>query len=80
MEEYYPPDLLSRDVEGTVVLSLKVNAAGCATDIAVAGSSGADAFDDAAVSWVETAAFLPGEKDGKAADTNSPLLVRFELR
>ncbi len=79
LEEYYPPELLRQGIEGTVVLSLKVNAAGCVTDIGVAGSSGSDALDDAAMSWVETAAFLPGEKDGNAADTSSPLIVRFEL-
>jgi serine protease Do len=79
LEEYYPPDLVRHMVEGAVVLSLKVDASGCVTDIAVAGSSGTEAFDEAAMRWIETAAFLPGEKDGKAANTTSPLAVNFVL-
>jgi serine protease Do len=77
LDAYYPPDLRKRNIQGSVIVSLKVNSSGCATEIAVAGSSGAEEFDEAALSWVETASFLAGEKDGKAIDATTQLVVTF---
>jgi len=79
LEEFYPHNLRVQGVEGLVVLSLKVNSSGCVTQAAVAGSSGSDEFDAAALKWVETASFLPAEKDGKPADGTGPIAVAFKL-
>jgi protein TonB len=79
LEEFYPHNLRVQGVEGLVVLSLKVNSSGCVTQAAVAGSSGSDEFDAAALKWVETASFLPAEKDGKPVDGTGPIAVAFKL-
>ena len=79
LQEYYPPELLRHGVEGYVILSLKINSSGCATEMAVAESSGSVDLDAAALSWVDTASFLPGEKDGKHVDGTTRFAVAFKL-
>jgi TonB family protein len=79
LEEFYPPELKSQGVEGLVVLSVKVNSTGCVLEAAVAGSSGADQFDQAALKWVETASFLPAEKGGKPIEAATSIAVAFKL-
>jgi TonB family protein len=79
LQEFYPPALLRRAVEGTVVVSLKIDTAGCPTAFAIAVSSGDEAFDEAALKWAETTSFLPGEKAGKAITSSTPLAVVFVL-
>jgi len=79
LEEFYPRDLRRLGVEGFVILSVKVDSSGCATAVAVAGSSGYDGFDEAALKWIDTASFLPAEKDGKAIEAVTPLAVAFKL-
>lgn len=80
LSEYYPRQLQIDGVEGLVVLSIKVARSGCETEAAVAGSSGSDDFDDAALRWVETATFLPAEKDGQPTDSVMRLGVAFALQ
>jgi TonB family protein len=79
LEEFYPVILRRLGVEGLVVLSVKVNSYGCAVETAVAESSGSDELDEAALRWVETASFLPAEKDGKAVDGTGQVAVNFRL-
>lgn len=79
LEEFYPQILKEQGVEGLVVLSVKVNSFGCVMEAAVVGSSGSDEFDEAALKWVETASFLPAEKDGKPVDGVGPVAVDFKL-
>jgi len=79
LEEYYPESVRRLAVEGTVVLSVKVSPAGCVTEAAVAGSSGSDELDDAALEWVYTATFLPAQKDGKPVEGVTPIAVAFKL-
>lgn len=79
LEEFYPPVLRRLGVEGLVVLSVRVDATGCPQAIAVVGSSGSDELDEAALAWVETATFLPAERDGKAVEGTTPLAVDFRL-
>jgi serine protease Do len=80
LEEFYPPTLKRLGVQGLVVLSIKVNSSGCATEAAVVGSSGADELDEAALKWVDSASFLPAEKEGKPVEGTAPLTVDFKLR
>jgi TonB family protein len=79
LSEFYPVALRRQAVEGLVVLSLKIDSSGCATEAAVIGSSGSDELDEAALKWVETASFLPAEKDGKPVDGTTPLAMAFKL-
>jgi protein TonB len=79
LEEFYPEPLRERGLEGLVALSVKVNSSGCVMEAAVLGSSGSDEFDEAALRWVETASFLPAEKDGKPVDGTGPVAVAFNL-
>jgi serine protease Do len=80
LSEYYPPTLQRQAVEGTVVLTLRIDATGCVTEAGISGSSGSEELDNAALSWVETASFLPAERDGKAVASEKPLAVNFRLR
>jgi len=78
-EEYYPPSLRRLGIQGLVVVSVKVNRSGCATEFAVEASSGADELDEAAMKWVDTAAFLPAEKDHAPIDSTGPVAINFVL-
>ena len=49
LKQFYPPKLIRREVEGTVVVSLKIDTSGCPTDFAIAASSGDASFDSAAL-------------------------------
>jgi len=79
LTEIYPQDLVRAGLEGSVMLSLKIDGTGCVTEAAIAGSSGSDEFDEAALTWAETAAFVPGERDGKPIATTALLPVAFKL-
>jgi TonB family protein len=79
LEEFYPTTLRRLAIEGLVVLSVKVNSYGCGREAAVIGSSGSDELDEAALRWVETAIFLPAEKDGQAVDGTLQMAVNFKL-
>jgi TonB family protein len=80
LDEFYPPALARKLVEGLVVLSVRVDAAGCVTEAAVTGSSGSDEMDTAALRWVETASYLPAERAGVAVGSKSNVAVDFRLR
>lgn len=80
LDEFYPPALARKSIEGLVVLSVRVSAAGCVTEAAVTGSSGSDEFDTAALRWVETASYLPAERAGVAVGSKANVAVDFRLR
>jgi TonB family protein len=79
LSEFYPTSLRRSAVEGLVVISVKVNSSGCATAAGILGSSGSDEMDEAALEWVETATFLPAEKDGIAVDASESVAIAFKL-
>jgi serine protease Do len=79
LEDFYPISMRKLGIEGAVVLSLKVDATGCVTEAAVAGSSGSDDLDEAALRWAYTAPFLPAEKDGRPVEGTTPIAVDFSL-
>lgn len=80
LDEFYPPALARKSIEGLVVLSVRVSPAGCVTEAAVTGSSGSDEFDTAALRWVETASYLPAERAGVAVGSTTNVAVDFRLR
>ncbi|MBC7983175.1 MAG: energy transducer TonB [Candidatus Obscuribacterales bacterium] len=65
---------------GTVMTAILVGIDGCVSRYAISSSSGWPALDDAALEWLETAAFLPGEENGKAAQryVNLPLVFKLD--
>jgi len=79
LADVYPRALRISGVEGLVVISVKVNRSGCGVETAVAVSSGSNELDDAALRWVETASFLPAEKDGKPIDAVALAAINFAL-
>lgn len=80
IESFYPPDAIKRGEQGSVVLRAQVNAAGCATAVAVRVHSGVPALDTAALSWFETAGFTPASRQGTPVDSVFTWKVRFQLR
>lgn len=79
LSAYYPDNIRRNMIEGAVVLSIKVNNAGCPTAFAIVGSSGLDALDEAALRWIENASYRPAEHLGKAVEATTRLLVNFQL-
>ncbi len=79
LSEFYPAAAQREGIEGAVVLSIKVNSAGCPTAFAIAGSSGVDSLDEAALRWIENATYRPAEHAGAAVDSTAQLLVNFKL-
>ena len=80
LSDFYPPKLQRLAQEGSVILSIRVSAAGCVTAVAIRRSSGMDEMDVAAREWIETASFMPGELDGVAVESTVPLAVNFQLK
>ncbi|MGP1395090.1 MAG: TonB family protein [Inquilinaceae bacterium] len=76
----YPSAARRRGLEGRVVLTVTVSAAGAVTNIAVRISSGASILDDAAVEAVRAWSFDPGRTGGVAAAgrVDVPIVFRLE--
>lgn len=79
LEEVYPLAAKRMDVQGPVLLRLRISEAGCMQEAAVVTSSGSEELDDAALLWVEHARYKPATKDGKAVEGSLELRVNFEL-
>ncbi len=79
LADFYPAELRRGGTEGDVVLSIRVNASGCATHSGIAVSSGIPDLDHAALQWYESASFLPAEQNGRTIDTATLLDVKFRL-
>lgn len=77
--EFYPDQSRHLLEEGSVIVSVRVSAAGCGIEFGVAGSSGSAQLDDAAQRFVETFEFLPAEKEGKAVMASKDYKVTFAL-
>jgi TonB family protein len=79
LTEFYPPDMRRYQVQGLVVLALRIAATGCVTEAGVGVSSGSEAMDNSAMRWVETASFLPAERDGRMVASEKQLAVNFHI-
>ena len=79
LTEFYPPEMRKYQVQGTVVLGLRIDAGGCVTAAGIVGSSGSETMDNSALRWVETASFLPAERYGKMVASEKPLAVNFHM-
>ena len=79
LESFYPEDALLSGIQGTVVLGVNVDVAGCGKDVAVVVRSGVPALDLAALGWFETARFAPAWRDGKPVQSILNFKIRFRL-
>ena len=75
----YPSNLRKRDIEGEVIISLRIDKAGKAHDLKISQSSGYDSFDQAALSAVSNWRFEAAEKDGIKVEVIVNLPIRFKL-
>ncbi len=77
--KYYPSSMQRAGIEGAVILKIRIDATGCVTAMAVAGSSGSNRLDQAALRWVQSASYLPAERDGRAIPYTALQPVNFAL-
>jgi TonB family protein len=75
----YPRELISRGIEGRVMLRVDVSAAGRVLAIDIQTSSGHSRLDQAAMAAVSDWRFSPGRKDGRPAPMTVLLPVSFQL-
>jgi TonB family protein len=61
------------------MVKIKINTSGCVVALAVIGSSGSAALDQAALRWAESASYLPAEHDGHAVPYAAKQPVNFAL-
>ena len=76
----YPPELLARRIQATVVLLLKIAADGTVAEAAVHRTSGYEAMDQAALAVVKSWKFRPAMKNGKSVETVVRKPFSFEIR
>jgi TonB family protein len=79
LESFYPDGPRKAGVQGTAVLRVKVDSAGCGREVALVVRSGVPELDLAALSWFETARFAPAWRDGKAVPANLTFKMRFTM-
>lgn len=75
----YPLGSRLRGEEGSVVLSVKVDARGEVEGVTVIESSGYSGLDNTATKAVQRARFVPAQRDGKPREGEARLTVRFRL-
>lgn len=76
----YPERSRENGEEGTVMLRVGVSAAGRASEVTVAASSGYPRLDRAAKAAVEGWRFVPAKRNGQPVDSVLTVPVRFERR
>ncbi|ADQ14783.1 energy transducer TonB [Halanaerobium hydrogeniformans] len=75
----YPPQMRRRNIEGRVILSLKIDQDGKTSEFEIHDSSGYDAFDQAALSAVKEWEFEAAKLDDQFVSVRITLPIRFEL-
>jgi len=75
----YPPNLRRRNIEGRVIVSLRIDTAGQVHDLKLNESSGYKSFDQAALKAVNDWKFKAAEKDGEKIEVIVNLPIKFEL-
>ncbi len=76
----YPPELLARRIQATVVLRLRIAADGTVAEATVHKTSGYEAMDQAALAGVKSWKFKPAQKNGKQVETIVRKPFTFEIR
>lgn len=75
----HPAALRQRGIEGAVLLRVKVDVQGRASDIQMIAGSGWRLLDEAALRQVRGCRFIPASQDGHAIDSWVEFPVRFAL-
>ncbi|MFP4372354.1 MAG: energy transducer TonB, partial [Halanaerobium sp.] len=75
----YPSNLRKRNIEGKVIITLRIDKEGKAHDLKINQSSGYDSFDQAALNAVSSWEFKAAEKDGEKVEVIVNLPVSFKL-
>lgn len=76
----YPADLRKRNIEGEVIVSLRIDEKGNVHDLKINKSSGFSSFDQAALKAVSKWEFKPALKDQQKVQVIVNLPIRFELK
>jgi TonB family protein len=77
--DFYPMAARKASVEGYVILAVQVDAEGCAHKKGLVMSSGSDALDEAALSFIDSAEFLPAQRNGTRVAGTYKTNIRFRL-
>lgn len=75
----YPSNLRRRNIEGKVIISLRIDKEGKTHDLKINESSGYESFDQAALKAVRIWEFKAAEKDGEKIEVIVNLPIKFEL-
>lgn len=76
----YPPAALRQELQGQVMVKLRVLASGAAADVQVRTSSGHAMLDEAALAYLRRARFIPArDRDGMPVDSLVVVPIRFVL-
>lgn len=79
LADFYPILMRRFGIEGVVILRIRIDTSGCVSARTVIGSSGSDELDQAALRWIETASYLPAERDRHAVPYVGNQAVNFSL-
>ncbi|MGC1175504.1 energy transducer TonB [Polaromonas sp.] len=76
----YPPAALRQELQGQVMVKLRVLASGAAADVQIRTSSGHALLDEAALAYLRRARFVPArDRSGLAVDSLVVVPIRFVL-
>ncbi|WP_166638016.1 energy transducer TonB [Halanaerobium saccharolyticum] len=75
----YPSNLRRRNIEGEVIVSLRVDEEGQVQNLKIYKSSGYDSFDQSALNAISNWKFKAAEKDGNQVAVIVNLPIRFKL-
>jgi periplasmic protein TonB len=75
----YPPTLKAQGIEGNVLVRVHINETGRVTRVKILGSSGHQAFDNAAKTAARNERFTPATRDGKAVPFTLSYSYRFRI-
>ncbi|MFW6295387.1 MAG: energy transducer TonB, partial [Halanaerobium sp.] len=75
----YPSQMIKREIEARVLLSLKIDKDGRTSELTVHQSSGYDSFDQAALDAVSKWKFNPAKLDDQNVNVKILVPIKFEL-
>jgi serine protease Do len=77
--DYWPTESRRLGEEGTVIAALHISETGCATEMAILGSSGSEMLDDTVLKYLESMQFVPAGPGGRATKSQVMVPIVFKL-